>query len=763
MNARTAERVDGWSSRSFTGGYGGLRDLADEEFSGVVETDEGAWLCMLNGKVIGVFDGRIEDFEDASGTTYDAPEPAVPLLVAMQERGGSLEEQYYTKDAPISEADRTLSSGSFVGYIELSENILSGDYHVCYYGGRSMPIAFVGNSEELVTGDEAFEKADDEVGIYNVYSVDMEVVDIPGNDGDGSESADGDPATAETNGGGVAEAGYEPETDRREDEPETTAPGGETGSREDARAGRSDRTGSGEARTRDESGGREPGGEAVDDPYGSEYDERSETADVDDILYGDEPGGRTESGRQTGDGPGRERDGPGSAPSRGSTSDGSDDVDRSSVRDDPGTTPSAGSSDTRGDADVGRNEDRPTDRQFGDGGKSEPDRSASTVGGGVDEIAFETLREQVRDHEQTIEVLKGQLSAAKREHDRLEERHDQVEGETDRLADSVEGLESNLQETVGTLESDLQDLYRRVDRMEDQLGAIERIERRLEEMAAGSEEPAGGEDATESPPEATTDTDAPGDSPAGTERSAAGGVDLSAREALRKTNLLVRYDSKGRATLETAHAGNADRDDVDDNLRLDTHTSFDEGTATVEGQSFDAFLHDRIEYEFTEWLVRDLPYEIRDTGNADALADLYDALPEIDRIEMDAELEVPVDDESGDVETLTFDVVVRDKSGRPLVVANFNDSRDPATEEMVVHLEESARKLRAASDLRAALLVTKSYFAPDALETVEEATGGSLLSRDSKKSYVKLSRKRGYHLCLVESRDGDFHVNVPEL
>jgi hypothetical protein len=31
-----------------------------------------------------------------------------------------------------------------------------------------MSAAFVGASEELITGDEAFERADDEVGVYEV-------------------------------------------------------------------------------------------------------------------------------------------------------------------------------------------------------------------------------------------------------------------------------------------------------------------------------------------------------------------------------------------------------------------------------------------------------------------------------------------------------------------------------------------------------------------------------------------------------------------
>jgi len=59
--------------------------------------------------------------------------------------------------------------------------------------------------------------------------------------------------------------------------------------------------------------------------------------------------------------------------------------------------------------------------------------------------------------------------------------------------------------------------------------------------------------------------------------------------------------------------------------------------------------------------------------------------------------------------------------------------------------------------------VTESFFEPAALETTGTATSGGLLSREKRASFVKLSRKRGFHLCLVESRSGGFHLNVPEL
>ncbi len=63
----------------------------------------------------------------------------------MQERADEVRAQYYTEETPLQDANGTLSSGGFTGYVELSENVLSGDYFVVYHGGKSMSAAFVGN------------------------------------------------------------------------------------------------------------------------------------------------------------------------------------------------------------------------------------------------------------------------------------------------------------------------------------------------------------------------------------------------------------------------------------------------------------------------------------------------------------------------------------------------------------------------------------------------------------------------------------------
>lgn len=68
--------------------------------------------------------------------------------------------------------------GGFIGYVELFENVFLGDYFVVYYGGKLMSVVFVGNSKWFIIGDEVFECVSDEVGIYKVYDVDIDFVDI---------------------------------------------------------------------------------------------------------------------------------------------------------------------------------------------------------------------------------------------------------------------------------------------------------------------------------------------------------------------------------------------------------------------------------------------------------------------------------------------------------------------------------------------------------------------------------------------------------
>jgi hypothetical protein len=655
MQARTVERVESWHSRPFSGGFHELHELADADFSGSVVADD-TWLFMLNGRVIGVFRGDIDDFDDADGTVYEAPDPALALLFSMQERGGERQAQYYTNDTPLSEADRTLSEASFTGYIELSENVLSGDYYVVYYGGRSMSAAFVGTSEELVTGDEAFERADDEVGVYEVMKTPVNVTSIPEiDDGEADESAATTPAAA------------------GDESREESATGSET---------------------------------AETDP-GTDLEAEGEGGGEDASQSPEEPS--TE--------PGARRDKPPAA--------------------DSPATPSA-------EADSRPDEEEATPN----GGSPTPGAAASGEEGVFDEEKEWRNARSVPtldpDNSETDGDDASQASASKGSQSEQSRSTRTRQSSSGKRRSNVEKLKRAVQQRDAKLE----EAAERIDSLEDERDQLraraEALQQERDELSTRVED-------------LEAELESPGPADGSPSRS-----DLSPDAALSGTNLFVRYDSKGKATLDELGGGDVDGDAVNQNLRVDHHTQFDASSATVDGEEFETFLTGTGAYRFVSWAVRELPYEIRDAGHTSGLADLYDAIPRVDRAELDGTVEVETEEETV---SRSFDVVLRDRMGEPLVVAELNAEREPVTGDEMQALVDATTDVREGTDdLSAAMYVTASFFEPPALETAAEETGGGgFLSRSDRESYVKVGRKDGYHLCLVEDRNDAFHLTVPEL
>ncbi|PCR91355.1 DUF7527 domain-containing protein [Natrinema ejinorense] len=918
MDPRTQQRVEEWDSRPFGGGFDGLSDLAATDFSGAVSA-AGTWLFMLNGRIIGIVDGDIEEFETASGTKYEAPDPSLPLLCTMEERGGETRAQYYTNETPLREVDETLQSGSFTGYIELSENVLSGDYYVVYYGGRRMAAAYIGNAERLLTGEEAFDRAADEVGIYEVTDVEIEVTDVPGADpaspsGDDSgdepdassisESAgtgtvgsatddsvsDRDDSSGDSTGSGIepidvsstdpvgtddvtdddspqgitaddssplmgdldltddptgitttdetkstesglTEPSVDPTPDSSPDSAEAEAEaedGGQTGAQDVAgRSGRdgrttpraveeptsepltdepadadrttdesADSTGSadesiGTAQPTDEpavtepssvtdDGGRqtpssaegetleaeadvatpaETGGDdtatdAATSPDLAEVEAAAEELDRNDISWvddgtagkpgGDESATETQSGEST---PAEEEDG--YLEEQLEREEAWRETRRIPSIDPDNEAPTA-------DASGGSNRSRRASRSSAASGAGTGSRPTSSTGTRTDTTSSERGAEPssstaassetrgTRSQEQSAREESGQSRSTESADERAEKR------DRKRVAALTEKVET-LQEQRDALVTKAEELETERDRLRsenDELSAtVERLRSRIEDL----------ETELERERARTADADGSG-------ADATAGPQLSPQQALSGTNLFVRYSSKSQPTLETAHDGDADRSEVASNLRLEHHTQFESADATVDGEPYDEFLASSMEHRFVDWLTEMLLYEIRDTGNANGLVDLYDAIPRIDRAELDATISLADDDTDDVPDEVTFDIVVYDKMGNPLVLVTLNDSREPAAKGMLEGLEEAASAVKANyPDLAAAIAVTSSYFEPGALEVAEQATSGGFLSRGSKLSYVNLSRKDGYHLCLVESRSEGFHMNVPEL
>jgi len=838
MNTRTEERVDDWSTRSIATGYEGLRDLADDGFSGAVRA-RGTWLFMLNSRIVGVFEGEIEDFESASATAHEAPDPSLPLLFTMLEKGGEQQAKYYTEDTSVAEADGTLSSGSFTGYIELSENVLSGDYYVVYYGGRSMKCAFVGNSEELLTGDEAFERANDEVGIYEVRNVDIEVTDVPDPSGaaDGNATAgepDAEPETGtgvaagetgETGDGGTGSPGGPENTapadpsDAQRSEPQQDPDAGDASAPAETAADQqaaatpdpphteeadppateyepAERADSEPESSRDESARADgsvadptpnestasdpaPGSDSDIDPthpteresFGSSgadaTDSPEATTDVEDATASTErpePPSDVDDGDDdrspaagsdaaAGDGPDRESwdtDLGTGQPSSTESEPTTPDAEREKEWREAQTIPALNPDRTSTGGDRERNRDRTAGgRGSGNAGATEPqatnqagsadrgradsrgqtaepggtsdrdrssDRGAANGGARAQEPKRrdEALKQEVLEREDKIDQLQQRLTSLQSERDELRSERDDLEAENESLREEVTELKGEIQR-------------------------LEQVVSRLKGEVEEARQAAGG-------------------APNASQR-------ISPADALQGTNLFVRYASKGDATLSDARAGEADAEEVNANLRLEHHTQFESDDVAVDGQAFDEFLTTTLEFNFVDWIVGGLLYEIRDTGHATALEDLYQAIPEIDRAELKGNVSLVYTENGDEVrEQQQFDVVLRDRMGNPLVVADLNGSRKPVTQDGMANLQQSASKVKETNErLSSAFVVTSSFFEPGALETAAEATSGSFLSRDSKESFVKLNRKQGYHLCLVESRGRDFHLNVPEL
>lgn len=831
MNSRTLERVERWESRPFSGGYEGLRDLAGTDFTGAVET-AGTWLFMLNGRIVGVHDGTLDAFEDASGTAYVAPEPALPLLFTMWEGDSETRAKYYTEDTPISEVDDTLTSGSFTGYLELSENVLSGDYFVVYYGGRSMSAAFVGSRAELLGDDEAFERANDEVGIYEVVDAEVTVTEIPepepagpdsppsaetGQSAEPDRSADStqddvsptDSSTAELDADPSGAAG----TDRTEETDEVTATEGSSEAEapdEPAPREASEPDGPGHSERRASPSATEP---AVTDDggNGTDSDAKQDVGRPDDRPASDESIHRSE--------PEASESAADRTPTETDEASVGDTVADTAIAGDtaPGETAASEQSaatSTTGERETASNTltDEPTDSDVdgteavSESGPAVADASADSSENGHDEDPIEaeadwreatvipsldpartahptpeqkseepanstrTPPEQTSQEPSTPESSKrAESTPTPRESTATAQRADE---RTARSRSTTQSGSSSTQQTTETVPKErLADREQRIDELESEIeqleSATEELRAERNELAAENESLAdtieGLEGEVERLRSERDELESALEAAGKTAYDA--NQQLQPAQAISGTNLFVRYGSKGEATLESAHGGQASAQDVNANLQLERHTTFDASSVAVEGEPYDSFLDDTLEMQFVDWVIGTLLYEIQDTGNRSGLSDLYDAIPEIDRIELDGEIDLTYREAGEEVtEVAAFDVVLRNRMGEPLIVADLSDSRDPAGERMLVELEEDASRVKEnAETLSAAFLVTSSFFEPGALEAASEATSGSFLSRDSRMSFIKQSRKQGYHLCLVEARGDEFHLNVPEL
>jgi hypothetical protein len=721
MHSRTVEQVRSWDSRPFDGGLAALSALSEDGHTGAVTAGH-TWLFMLNGRVIGVFEGEIEDFE-ASGTVYATSEDGLPLLFAMQERGGRTRAKYFTEDTSLQEADQTLSSANFTGYVELSENVLSGDYYLVYYGGTRREVAFVGQSERVETGEDAYDLAADEVGLYEVKDVSLTITEIPepaSREPQAAAAAMSDPSDEDS--ASVTEAQSDANASPGADQSATESASTETsrtpsaGPAEAASPGAESKASKATPAAERESATADQQAAARTAPPEAPEPDADEQQSADDSRR-DRQQRRADAAQQQ------------SAP-RDQQSASEDAESEAAAGGTKATADETATSDAASTAELERRfqeeaewrqtraipaldpeDTHPTDGEVEESSATEPAQtrqaaeppsthSKSSTGQQAPRSTLEKLQAAVEKREQRIDELQTQIQS-------LESDRSELEAALEDAQSARESLESDLE----TLREERDDLAARV-----------------EELEAGAEVGQSSET-------------------------------LSPEAALAGTNLFVRYDSKGEPTLEAL--GEADPAAIDANLRLEHHTQFETDAVTVDGKPYRAFLESTGTFAVLSWLLREFPYELLETDNRTAMAELFEAISAIDRIELDGA--VSVDAEAGQTETFSF--VLRDRMGNPLIVGDYDDSRDAVRESKLQNLLSGAEAVAGVGDQFAgALYVTKSFFEPDALELAENsASSGGLFSRGEKASYVSPADGTGFHLALVEDRSQTFHVTVPKL
>jgi hypothetical protein len=443
MEASTVARIEEWDRREVHDGRVGLSELGDAEFSGAVDAGS-TWLFVLNGRIVGESGGSADNVAAGDAlTAYTAPHPSLPLLFAMRERGGERQGRYFTDETALEEVHDTLSTGGFTGYVELSEQVHSGDYYVVYYGGRSLSVAFVGTSGRLVTGEEAFGRARDEVGIYEVYSVDLEVREPPEPSAGGRVEATGN--TTDDPVGGLPDP--DPDTDR------DRIGGRSTGDANEADASTGDDPVEGlrdpdpdAARGRSEES--EPSGGDTTEAGGTEPTRGTPDSDTPDKKDPEDGTGTVETDAEASRGETRERSTVGTGASSGesggrgrsgSASDGMPQPDTDGVSWDDGRTvpaldPERSAVRNEGDA-TGANASRESGPPPGHQ-PSEPSSGTGPPGGGTEAESdgrVERVREdRVAELESEIEDLRDQVESLSRERDRLaKQRNRTIESGTD--------------------------------------------------------------------------------------------------------------------------------------------------------------------------------------------------------------------------------------------------------------------------------------------------------------------------------------------
>jgi len=625
MEVPVEETIGMWEDRPVETGRAGLVQLQTDEFDGLVEGDRNLRAFFVRGRIVHVAGGAVDELADDALTAHQADDAGVAMLAAMRTLAPEARARYYTHKTALEAVDETLRSGGFTGYVCLAEQVVSGAYFLVYHNGKRMPVAYVGAARRVVTGQDAFDIAADEVGIYEVFPTQIEIRTI-----------DPDPEEVAT----------PPPTDTTPETPPIDLQLDMTGTSTDAYAGASDAMAATEQAPAEVE---EPTPASTSDPTPSE------------------------------------------APAA---------VD--------GSTPVS---------DTAPVEPEPPSEE------SAPSQSTS-----VQRPANEAVTSHLQGRLMALEERRRELE---RERDELMREVARVETTVEERDDRITRLTAEYEGTIGEQADTIDAQQRQIEQLQGQVASLEQTVAHQQAELEG---------------EAVIETE-----------------ELPPRAAFEQTNLFIRYRDKAGPSLRDFRMQNAAIGKVRENLAVEYHTHFDAARTTIEGESFEAYLHEATEYRFIQWVTGDLLALIEETGNRGAMGPLFEAVTAIDRVELYGEVSASVATEDEPI-SRPFDIIARNQVGDPLLVADVNTTPAATTRAMTESMTEKLADLAPAiADIAAGFYVTESFYDPGALQVIADQISGGIIPRTSKRSYVRMGRGRGFHLCLTERRGEQFYLNVPDL
>lgn len=152
-----------------------------ENKSFIGEKDD-IYLVIYDGELLSVTDSnsyeiiKPNEINEDIFTDIESIELHIPnikelvLVIGLESLGYSKLKSFYTEDTSVEEIDSKLQDNEFNGYIEISENTISGRHYGMYSDGTRYSLTI--KDSEYITGEKSYDRGLSYAGLYDLYKSD---------------------------------------------------------------------------------------------------------------------------------------------------------------------------------------------------------------------------------------------------------------------------------------------------------------------------------------------------------------------------------------------------------------------------------------------------------------------------------------------------------------------------------------------------------------------------------------------------------------